>query len=443
MVGNKVQFAYIATGGSLPSTYPNPDTIYFLEEAKEIRVGGQLLANVDADAIDLATLASVLESYTVKSIEVAGSGDTVADVSFNTSSGKITVTKGNLPQLSKGAASTPTPAQLTPGGTFDVVTDTSVSGHTITDGKTRFTLPAQITNLLVSTSGNKVVFTLVFSDGSTTVVEYAGLGSAAFAATTDFATAAQGRTADAAMPADSGTATNAKVTLAHDPINNMEAATKQYVDNAVQGAASNLTFLGVTTSAVSDGGSEPPTINGAVIPISTLNMGDWVIYDNIQYIWEGTKWVAYGGDAHGVPESRRVDSGYGLTGGGVLSADLTISHDTKYSADVNDNSTVDLNVVDAISYDKAGHITAVGKKDVTNLVGTQISNATAPISQSVTALSTNLETNYYTSSDTDSAISTAVGTAVSQIPDIVGDEIDDKVTTDSEFSEMMSEIFIN
>lgn len=432
-VGNDVRFAYVSTGSSMPS-YPDADTIYFLEEAKEIRVGNRLFANVDMDAIDMATLASVLEAYTVKSIDVTGSGDNVADISFNSASGRITVTKGNLPVLSKGAAPIPSTVNLNPGDYFEVVSDTSVSGHTITDGKTKFKLPRQITNLLVSTSGTTIQFTLIYSDGGTTVIEYTGLGSAAFESTASFATASQGLKADLAMPADNGVATNAQITLKRDPVNAMEAATKNYVDVAVAGASSNLNFLGASSTPITDGGTESPTINGVVIPASSLNKGDWVIYDGLQYIWDELKWDIYGGRGD-VPKERRVDAGEGLTGGGTLANDVTISHATKFQNDVIDNITDDLQVVGAISYDKFGHIIAVGKKDLTS----RVTAIVTPVANAVSDLAGRLNGNYYTSAEVDEAI----GTAMSGVPDIIDDEVEEKVATSSEFNEMLQEVFPN
>lgn len=141
MVGNKVKFAYIATGSSLPETYPDADTIYFLEEAKEIRVGNRTLGNVDDLAIHPDQLAETLAAWTVKSIEFVGSGDYVSNITYDDSTGRVTITKSTLPVLSKGAAPTPTEVTLQPGGSFTVLNSTSVSGHTITDNSTKYTLP--------------------------------------------------------------------------------------------------------------------------------------------------------------------------------------------------------------------------------------------------------------------------------------------------------------
>ena len=309
-LGNKVLFEYHSNTG-LPS-YPDPDTIYFLENKKEIYVGSKLLANVNTGDVTTESLLEILEAYQVKSIIFQGSGNNVSDISFDSTIGRVTVTRTNLPVLSVGAATTPQNVTLSPGDTFDTVTSTSVEGHTIYDGKTRFRLPDQIVSITISkSSGNGIVLTLVSSDGTTSDVTFNGFGSAAFANTTDFATAAQGQLAAGAMKSDYGTATNATIGLLRDPTSAMDAATKQYVDAQTSGGIA----------------------------------------------------------------SRHVTAGEGLTGGGALSSDVTISHATKTSSDVTDAVTPDLNVVGAVSYDKFGHVTSVGKKDLTSKVNELISSA--------------------------------------------------------------------
>ena len=156
MVGNPVKFVYVTTGGVVPAEMrDNADTIYFLEETKEIKVGTTVLANVDADAVSTSDLAGILEAYTIKSIVISGSGDTVNNVSFDATSGQITMTKGAFPSLAKGADPTPATASLAPCDTFEVEISTSVSGHTITDNKKQYTLPAYTGGQGVTVSGQE------------------------------------------------------------------------------------------------------------------------------------------------------------------------------------------------------------------------------------------------------------------------------------------------
>lgn len=74
---------------------------------------------------------------------------------------------------------------------------------------------------------------LVNTNGINASVAVSGLNSAAYTSTTDYATAAQGILANNAMPKSGGIFTGA-VTLAADPASNLQAATKQYVDNTVK-----------------------------------------------------------------------------------------------------------------------------------------------------------------------------------------------------------------
>ena len=165
MVGNPVKFVYVTTGGVVPAEMrDNADTIYFLEETKEIKVGTTVLANVDADAVSTSDLADILEAYTIKSIVISGSGDTVNNVSFDATSGQITMTKGAFPSLAKGADPTPATASLAPGDTFEVEISTSVSGHTITDNKKQYTLPAYTGGQGVTVSGTTISLPQAFSD---------------------------------------------------------------------------------------------------------------------------------------------------------------------------------------------------------------------------------------------------------------------------------------
>ena len=457
--GNKVKFAYVGTGRPSPA-YPDPDTVYFLEEAKEIRVGSQLFANVDMNAVDMETLMSILEAYTVKSLEITGSGNNVEDISFNTANGKITVTKGNLPVLSKGVSPASPTVQLDAGDTFEVMTDTAVNGHIITDDRTKFKLPKQISTLEVSSSGSTLNFRLVFSDGTSTEVTYEGLGTAAFTSASDYATAAQGLLAENAMPASNGVATDARVSLAADPVGPMDAATKGYVDAAIEGAASNLNFLGTSTTEVTEGGTEAPTVDGVVIPVADLHKGDWVIYDGNQYIWDGNAWAVYGSKGD-VPKERQILAGPGLTGGGNLAADRTISHATLYPEAHNDEFS-GLNVIGAISYDVFGHITGITTKDLTTgiesviqpyvqdlsdladrvstLEGnvTDLGTAVNLLSGEIDAINENITNNYYTSIQTDDAIDAAIA---AQVPGMIDDAFDQRVATNDEFNEMLTDVF--
>lgn len=52
--------------------------------------------------------------------------------------------------------------------------------------------------------------------------------------------------------------------------------------------------LGVSTTAITNNGTEAPTINDTVKPISELKLHDTVRYDNTRFRWDGSKWLAQG-----------------------------------------------------------------------------------------------------------------------------------------------------
>lgn len=63
-----------------------------------------------------------------------------------------------------------------------------------------------------------------------------------------------------------------------------------------------------------------------------------------------------------VPTSRTVSAGSGLTGGGALSANITLSHeDTSSQASVNNSGSV---FIQDITLDPFGHVTAIGSTDI-------------------------------------------------------------------------------
>ena len=82
--------------------------------------------------------------------------------------------------------------------------------------------------------------------------------------------------------------------------------------NTISGLSGALHFKGITTTEITDGGTEPPTINGNVIPLTELKAGDVVLYNKVitddtgananlidqEFIWtaDGTsgKWELFG-----------------------------------------------------------------------------------------------------------------------------------------------------
>lgn len=97
-----------------------------------------------------------------------------------------------------------------------------------------------------------------------------------------------------AMPISGGTFTGA-VTLAGAPTTANGAATKAYVDSMIpslEGLVGAMHFVGVSSTAITNDGTENPTINGTVVT-SRIN-GDVVIYQEQEYVWNGSTWQLLG-----------------------------------------------------------------------------------------------------------------------------------------------------
>ena len=60
---------------------------------------------------------------------------------------------------------------------------------------------------------------------------------------------------------------------------------------AIEGLGNPTHFLGESTTAITDGGTQKPTIGGNVV---NPNGGDIVVYSNGEFIWSGTAWIELG-----------------------------------------------------------------------------------------------------------------------------------------------------
>lgn len=88
------------------------------------------------------------------------------------------------------------------------------------------------------------------------------------------------------------------------------------LSNAVQ-------FLGVSSTEITNGGTETPTIGGN--PVSDLDAGDVVFYGNKEFIWDGAKWIELGDTT--VENQRLADleawvGDGGATGSYITNADI-------------------------------------------------------------------------------------------------------------------------
>lgn len=136
------------------------------------------------------------------------------------------------------------------------------------------------------------------------------------------------------------------------------AAVVSYVDSKTAGLTGAMHFIGTTSTAVTDGGIESPTIGGSTI--STQNNGDVVLYNSQEFIWNGTAWELLGDESSYALKTVSVTGSNGLTGGGDLTANRTISHAVPNGATsgAKGGASNTRTYLQSITTDAYGHVTA-------------------------------------------------------------------------------------
>lgn len=85
---------------------------------------------------------------------------------------------------------------------------------------------------------------------------------------------------------------------------------------AIQGLGNPTHFLGTSSTIITDGGTQKPTINNVEV---TPQAGDIVVYSNGEFIWSGTTWIELG-DLSGLGDLAYKDSASGsVTATGTVS----------------------------------------------------------------------------------------------------------------------------
>lgn len=364
--GSPVKFVYVGANKTRPAT-PDPNTIYLDEQEKAIYVGSALIAD--------HSIPTDISGYNVKDIDLIGSGNFVQSITLNTTTKRLQITLSTLPTLAKGTDTTGTAVTLTPGGSFTAMTDTAVDDHTITDQNTTFTLPAQVTSVSAAKNGagNGIQLTITKSDSTSSTTDSGEIfGDMAWEDSADYMTVTDG-------------------------------ATKAELEDLAGEVTGAMHYQGVTTTAVTDGGSQTATIGGKPL---TAEKGDVVLYQAKEFVWDGTTWHELGDGSSFALNTVRVDGGTGLTGGGAISGDVTISHQAKPSTGSSALPTAvsGLEVVSDVTIDTLGHVASASKTDLATAVNGAIDTKLGALDASVSG-------DYITSiTQTDGTVSATAGT---------------------------------
>ena len=160
------------------------------------------------------------------------------------------------------------------------------------------------------------------------------------------------------------------------------------------GLSNALHFIGETTTALSDGSNTSSIQIGSTTHTATT--GDVVLYESKEFVWQGSVWKELGDGSSHALKTISISAGGGLTGGGTLEANRTISHaDTSSQASV---SASGRRYITGVTLDSYGHVTGLttGTETVTAPTvnngtltiqknGTNVATFTANASSSVTA----------------------------------------------------------
>lgn len=187
-------------------------------------------------------IAEGANAYTLPTASSSTLGGVKIGTNVSISSGVISVANGStsakgVVQLTNSTSSTSTTTAATPSSVksaYDLAntakTNADAAQTAATNAQT--TADSKIGSVALESGTNNGTLKLTVDGTATDNIAVKGLGSAAYTASSAYATSAQGTKADNAMPKSGGTFTGA-VTLNADPTANLGAATKQYVDSQI------------------------------------------------------------------------------------------------------------------------------------------------------------------------------------------------------------------
>lgn len=136
------------------------------------------------------------------------------------------------------------------------------------------------------------------------------------------------------------------------------------IDQATAGLSGAMHLIGTATVAITNGSTADPVISG--YNFANKQDGDVVLYSGLEFVWDGTQWVQLGDESSYALKTVSVSAGSGLTGGGNLTENRTISHAVPIGAGTsNDVTAASGTFINAIAFDDYGHVTSVGTGSAT------------------------------------------------------------------------------
>ena len=194
----------------------------------------------------------------------------------------------------------------------------------------------------LNTDAGSSTIPVYFSDGVPVAIDNSGV---------EISITGNAATATSATTAGTANQTQAALTFGTKTFNGSTAAE---VTAADLGLSSALKFLGVTTTVLEDASTTNPIVIGDVS--ITAQPGNVVLYDHLEFIWNGSFWEELGDEKSFALKSIQISAGSGLTGGGTLEATRTLSHYTP-STVAADLTASGRRYITGLTFDDFGHVT--------------------------------------------------------------------------------------
>ena len=160
-----------------------------------------------------------------------------------------------------------------------------------------------------------------------------------------------------------------------------KAQVASYVATKTAGLTGAMHFKGTATVAITDGSTTNPTITG--YDWSTKEAGDVVTYGAKEFVWTGTAWEELGNEGSYALSSIKVEGANGLTGGGTLTENRTISHATRPATSATANATFGGTAnkhLASVAVDAYGHVfKATEADDITYTFATGSTNGSIAV----------------------------------------------------------------
>lgn len=278
----------------------------------------------------------------------------------------------------------------------DTLTGTPGASNTITafdevDGKVSATFGAiSITSSQISDLASHAV-TSVKGDGTYLEPATAAVGDV----TISHKTITQGTTTSTGTVGSGNTGTTGTFTVptvtvdgaGHVTSTDTKTITVTFPSAADLGLTSAMHFIGVSSTEITDGGTEQPTIDSAAV---TPAAGDVVLYGSKEFVWTGSAWELLGDEGSYALKNTGITASGALTSTAKLDGTGSITHNTSgvNAGTYATNSSTTLTNggtfnIPQVTVDTYGHVTAAS--DVTLTLPTiTANNATLSITDGTT-----------------------------------------------------------